>query len=441
MGSDRYHPDVLTRDSQRRRQLLDVFLGGLAAVDPYRAVSDAINRTDDSLSFAGRRVDLGDFDRSVVIAFGKASVPMARAAVSRLHGLRYLGVVVSNDPSPVAGLEVHRAIHPVPAESNLVATRRVIELAQRTCAGDLVLVLVSGGGSALLTLPAGGLTLDDIADTTDLLLKAGVNIQQLNAVRKHLSAVKGGRLAESLGSAGVVLTPVISDVVGDDLSVIASGPTVGDPTTYADALSILTPFRARVPGSVLEHLELGASGRIAETPKVELANQTVGVVASVRHAALGVEQAARRLGWSASIETTCLTGEAREVGKRIALEAQQMSPGEIRIYGGETTVTVSGSGKGGRNQELALAAALVLQGDPGVVLLSAGTDGVDGMSRDAGALVDGATIAVGKAMGFDALDYLNRNDSNPYLRAVGDVLTTGPTGTNVGDLVLLARSG
>ncbi len=395
---------------------------------------------------AGRRaIGLEEIDRVLVLAFGKASVSMARAIVSILGDLPIDGIVVSNDPEDVPHLDVVRAAHPVPDETSVSAARRLTDAAATVGPRDVVLVAISGGGSALLTLPAGGLSLNDLAATTSLLLRCGASIQELNTVRKHLSAVKGGRLAGIVAGAAAVVTLVVSDVVGDDLTVIASGPMVPDHTTFAEALAVLERFDLRqvVPARVVEHLTAGAEGRVPETVNDErvFATQSIELVATAKKAAEGALERARALGWDATVASTDVTGEAREVAGRIVASASHLRPGEMLIYAGETTVTVDGDGRGGRNQELALAAALGLAGDGGVVILSAGTDGIDGVTEAAGAFADGGTVERGKDLGLDATEYLRRHDSYSYLSAVGDVIVTGPTGTNVGDLILVARSG
>jgi glycerate-2-kinase len=254
------------------------------------------------------------------------------------------------------------------------AARRLVENASTAGPGDLVIVGVSGGGSALLTLPAAGIALDDLATTTGALLKCGATIDELNVVRRHLSAVKGGRLAETLAGAGAVLTLVISDVVGDDLNVIASGPMVPDPTTFADAVAVLDKYsmRGEMPAAVVEHLLAGVTGAIDDTPDggPVFARQSIALVATAADAAAGAADRAGLLGWEPNVVTTALTGEARDVAVRLAAESREISAGQMLIYAGETTVTVAGDGTGGRNQELALAASIELAGDDGVVLLS-----------------------------------------------------------------------
>ena len=413
---------VLENDPERRGSLLRVFQAGVAAVEPHAAVRTSLYRDGDLLAFGDGWINLTEVDRCVI-----------------------LGVVVSNAPVEIAGLEVMPATHPVPDERSVAAARRLVEVAGSAGNLDLAVVLISGGGSALLTLPAEGIRLTDMAATTRALLRCGATIDELNTVRKHLSAVKGGRLAETLSGARSISTLVVSDVVGDDLSVIASGPTVPDPTTFQDALAVFDRYRIHrdVPPAVIDRLEVGASGEIEDTPSQGdvFEKQWISVVASAADAALAAINRASARGWDATLVTTSLTGEARDVAGRIVGDSRELAPGQMLVYAGETTVTVRGDGAGGRNQELALAASVQLSGDDGVVLLAGGTDGIDGMSEAAGAIVDGHTAERGRRLGLDAADYLARNDSNSYLAAVGDVIVTGPTGTNVGDLILVARSG
>lgn len=419
---------VLGRDPEQRAPLLAALAAGVEAVDPEQAVERALS-SDRNLN-----------GRPVVLAFGKAALGMARG--TQRAGLEATGLVVAPHPghSPT-GMEMIVAGHPLPDHGSARAGARALELARGLGPQDLMLCLISGGGSALLESPAGRLRLEDLVTTTRLLLAAGANIGQLNTVRKHLSLVKGGRLAEAIVPARL-RTLVLSDVVGNHLGVIASGPTVPDPTTYADALEVLDGFglRKRVPEAVLAHLQAGAAGQIPETPKGDrgLPDQQIVLVGDAAAAAEGVRRRATEEGLRARVVTTELQGEARESAAWCL--SQPGRPGELLIFAGETTVTVRGLGAGGRNQEAALAAALELEGTPDVVFAALGTDGIDGPTDAAGGLVDGRTVAEGARLGLDARHHLDRNDSYPYLRAVGDQLITGPTGTNVGDLWLVWRT-
>ncbi|HDL85082.1 MAG TPA: glycerate kinase, partial [Candidatus Acetothermia bacterium] len=347
-------------------------------------------------------------------------------------------------------VEVVEALHPVPDERGLAAARRIAQLADSAGENDLVIILISGGGSALLTYPVDGIELADLAATNELLLRSGARIQEINTVRKHLSQLKGGQLAARAFPA-TVITFVLSDVPGDPLDAIASGPTVGDPTTYADAARILRDYELwdKVSLSVRAHIERGLSGEIVETPKPGdevFSRVTTTIIGSGSVAAEAALDEARELGYHSLLLTTTLEGEAREVGKVFAAiareEVQHKHPlplPALIIAAGETTVTVSGSGKGGRNQELALSAAQGIEGLPEVVIASVGTDGRDGPTDAAGGIVDGGTISRLHAQGIDPHESLATNDSYHALASSEDLILTGPTGTNVADLCFVAR--
>jgi len=431
------------RHSAVRMEMLAVAEAALAAVHPEEAIARAAIRDDDTIRIGARRIDLGSHDRAVVLGFGKAAVAMGRAALRLLDGIPTVGVLVPTSDGTVDGLEVITGSHPVPDERSLRGGQRVLELARSVGPDDLAVVLVSGGGSSVLAAPAGDLILDDLSTTNALLLRSGATITELNTVRKHLSAVKGGRLAEALAGAKTIVTLILSDVIGNPLDVVASGPTVPDPTTFADALAVLDRYdlRSEVSSAVLRHLEDGLAGLIPDTPDSNevFDHQMLVIVADAGIAARAACDAARHHPGPSHVVATDLEGEAREVAKSLVLAAAELDSGETLIYAGETTVTVQGNGRGGRNQELALAASIELNGRDDVVILSLGTDGVDGMSPAAGAFADGSAVARGKKLGLDAANHLRRNDSHPFLTAIGDTVNSGPTGTNVGDLILVRR--
>jgi hydroxypyruvate reductase len=426
-----------------RMEMLAVAEAALAAVQPEEAIQRATMRDDHSIRIGARRLVLSDYERAVIIGFGKAAVPMGRAALKLLEGINVSGVLVSPAPQDVDGLEVVAGSHPLPDERSLNGGRKVLKAARSVGEDDLAVVLISGGGSAVVAAPARGLTLADLQATNSLLLRAGATITELNAVRKHLSAVKGGRLAEALSDAKAIVTLVLSDVIGDPLDVVASGPTVPDPSTFLDALRALDKYdlRDEVPAAVKLHLEAGAALLIPDTPEHGkfFSRQIISIVADAGIAARAASDAARHHPGPAHVVATDLEGEAREVARELVEAAEKITPGETLVYAGETTVTVKGNGRGGRNQELALAASIALRGRDDVVILSMGTDGIDGMSQSAGAFADGSAVARGRKLGLDALDHLDRNDSHPYLAAIGDTVNSGPTGTNVGDLILVRR--
>jgi hydroxypyruvate reductase len=373
------------------------------------------------------------------------------AAVEEMWGDRIVdGLVAVKDGylAPTRRVRLVEAGHPVPDERGVEAARDIRVLAEAAGADDLVLVLVSGGGSALTPAPPPPITLADKQEVTRLLLAAGATINQLNAVRKHCSLLKGGQLACAAAPARVEAL-ILSDVVGDPLDVIASGPTTPDPSTFAEALGILDGFglRGTAPRSVILRLEQGARGEIPETPKpgdpvfARVRNTVIGNNALVVDAAAAK---ARALGFTPHALTRALEGEVREVAKHFVVMARSIEAGKgpvappaCVIAGGETTVTVRGQGKGGRCQEFALAAALELEGTKGAVILAAGTDGTDGPSDAAGAIVDGASATRARAQGVDPVARLADNDSHSVLKASGDLVVTGPTNTNLLDLYLL----
>ena len=378
--------------------------------------------------------------RIFLLGAGKASGAMA-AAAEEVAGDRVAGgfvVVKDGYGGHLRRVEIAEAGHPVPDARGLAASARLLEVARSAGEGDLVLFLVSGGGSALTLAPAPPITLAEKQEVTRLLLASGAAIGELNAVRKHLSAFKGGQLARAAAPAAV-LTLALSDVIGDPLDVIASGPTAPDPTTFADALEVLARrgLSGRVPPSVARRLEAGRAGEIQETPKPgdplfeRVANVVIGNNALVTDAAAAT---ARRLGYRTDLATRELQGEARDVAREFVARARRLPPPACLIAGGETTVTVRGPGKGGRCQEFALAAALALEPTDRITILAAGTDGTDGPTDATGAIVDAGSIARGSAAGADARRALADNDAYRFLRASDDLLVSGPTRTNLLDL-------
>lgn len=392
-----------------------------------------------------------------IAGIGKAGAAMARGAAAVL-GDRLAGgaLVVSagQETGAPAGLDVFVGGHPVPDTAGVEGARRILEIAERVDRDDLLCCLVSGGGSALMTLPVAGVTLDDLRATTRLLLEAGATIDELNAVRKHLDRLKGGRLARAAAPARV-LALVLSDVVGDPLDVIASGPVSPDPTTYADALAVLDRhgLGESIPVAVRDYLWRGAEGREEESPgpgHPAFERVRAEIVGHNRLAAEAARDEAGRRGYGAHLLSTTVTGEAREVGQGLAERAVQalragrpVPPPTCLVAAGETTVTVTGAGRGGRNQEVALGAAIALDGRletdeaERVLVVSAGTDGIDGPTDAAGAVATGVTVARARARGLDAAAALADNDAYPFFRALDDLVVTGPTGTNVMDLMLV----
>lgn len=430
-----------------RADLWQIAQAALNAVTPEVCLRQAVRMEEEHLSVGGRTFDLSRIERIIVAGMGKASARMAVALEELLGDRISTGLIVTADGYKVLThkVEIVEASHPIPDERGLVAAKRIATLLDKAGEHDLVIVLISGGGSALLTLPTSGITLSDLSRTNELLLRSGANIQELNTVRKHLSQVKGGQLAQRAFPAQV-LALVLSDVPGDHLEAIASGPTALDPTTFNDARQLLQrhDLWEEVAPSVRARIEAGAYGDASETPKpgdqsfLKVQNVVVG---SGSVAAAAAQAEGKRLGYCTLILTTTLEGEAREVGRVLATLAREeisfgrpIKPPALILAAGETTVTVRGNGKGGRNQELALSAALGIEGIPRVVISSIGTDGRDGPTDAAGGMVDGETTARLWAQGIDPWDALARNDSYTALAAAGDLIITGPTGTNVADL-------
>lgn len=426
------------------RRILDA---AVAAADPRDAVLRALRREGDALVVGGDTVDLGAVERVLIVGAGKAAVGMARGALEVL-GDRIAGGAVTvphGGGAELAGVEVWEAAHPVPDTHGLAGAVAALRVARSAGERDLVLCLLSGGASALWPCPAGTVGLSDVREVTAGLLRAGAGIGEINAVRKHLSRIAGGGLARAAQPARVV-TLALSDVVGSALDVIGSGPTVPDPTTYAQAVEVLRRHDVRVPAAVLAHLQSGAAGIVPEAPKPgdpAFRRASIQVIGSVRDALAGAARAAEELGYRAEIVSDSLEGEARDAAREIAAlarrkrrENQDGRPLAL-LLGGETTVTVRGNGRGGRNQELALALAVEIAGEDGIVAAALGTDGVDGPTPAAGAIVDAGTVARGRERGEDARAALERNDSYTFFRATGEAVVTGPTGTNVGDVVVV----
>ncbi|CAG0931417.1 glycerate 2-kinase [Thermoflexales bacterium] len=424
----------------------------LAAADPAEAVYKFVSRVGDQILVADRSYPLRQFDRVFLVGAGKAVLPMAEA-VSEVLGERLSGGVIitkyhhTDRPLPDQ-IRIHEAGHPVPDQSAVDATRDLSAVLHGITPRDLIFCLISGGGSALLTLPAQEITLVDLQATTQLLLRAGATIREINTIRKHLDVVKGGGLVR-LANGAPIITLILSDVIGDDLSVIASGPTVPDPSTFATAWQIVEQFDLadQLPAAVRARLSHGASGEIADTPKpgdpLFDKVQTV-IIGSNAQAAQAAEQAARQLKFNTLLLTTQLQGEAREVAKVVAAIAQEIavynrpvSRPACLILGGETTVTLKGQGLGGRNQEIALAAAIAIEGLPNTLIAALGTDGTDGPTDAAGAMATGETVERARSIGLDAQAYLAGNDAYHFFQPLGDLIITGPTGTNVNDVLFV----
>ena len=413
---------------QYRQHLESIFRAGLEAVDPMEAVAEAVTRDGGELLVAGRSYRLEDYERIFVIGAGKAGAPMA-SAMEEILGDRLTSgriTVKYGHTVPLKKVETKEAGHPIPDEEGIQGAEGISRFASRAGERDLV-------------------TLEEKQATTSELLACGASIEEINTVRKHLSRVKGGQLARACWPATVV-TLILSDVVGDPLDVIASGPTVPDSSTFGECLEIVGRYElaGRLPASVRERIEAGAKGALPETPKEgekifeRVQNEIVGNSLS---AVLAAGRKAEALGYTPLILSTRIEGETREVAhvhaaifREVIATGFPLTPPACILSGGETTVTLKGKGKGGRNQEFSLAVALHIQGEDRIFFLSGGTDGTDGPTDAAGAFADGTTVERARATNLEAGRTLDENDSYPFFDALGDLLITGPTNTNVMDL-------
>ena len=434
--------------------VLDCLVAGIEAAHPETLVAEALSvdgsvltvspvdgATDDG---SPTDYDLDAYDDVVLLGGGNAAGTLASALESMLGDRLSGGVIVTDDPSETARVDVLAGDHPVPSERGVTHTRRLLDRAEAADEDDLVIAAITGGASALLAAPVPSLSLFDLQAVTRELLASGATIDEINAVRKHCSAIKGGQLARTAAPATVV-TLVVSDVVGDDLSVIGSGPTVPDPSTYADALAVLDRYDLDVPGSVREHLQAGVAGDCPETPTATdpaFDRTSTHVIGSGRTALAAAREAAAEREYTPAVLASGVRGEAREsalthvaIAEECHATGEPVSPPAVLLSGGETTVTLGDDpGTGGPNQEFATSSAVALT-DAGeeIIVASVDTDGIDGSTDVAGAIVDGTTLSA--SAGRDALD---GNDTHSLLADAGALVRTGPTGTNVNDLRVIA---
>jgi hydroxypyruvate reductase len=437
-------------DMTTKERLREIFMAGVMAVDPEEAVRRHVELTGNRLRVGDRSYDIDSFERIFITGCGKGTAPMARA-LEQVLGDRITGgwiIVKYGHGLPLAKVRVIEAGHPTPDRAGLEAALHILEHLRMCTERDLVICAFSGGGSALFPAPRPPLTLEDKEATTRRLLECGATIFELNALRKHLSLAKGGQLAKIACPARVV-SLFLSDVMGDRVDVIASGPTAADPSTFSDCIKIVDRYKLseKLPRSVLKLLRDGEGGMIEETPKPgdavfeRVRNVVVG---NNQVALLSCSKKAIQLGYSPLILSSQIQGEAREaakffasIGKEIVSSGHPVAAPACILAGGETTVTIRGGGIGGRAQEFALAAAVCLDGWPGISLLSAGTDGSDGPTEAAGAFADGHTCRNALRKGLDPMEFLDGNDSYSFFKATEDLLITGPTRTNVMDVICM----
>ncbi len=421
-------------EPRARGFLLDAFAAGVGAAQPARLIATSL-------------LPRPSPGRMVVVGAGKAAIGMARAVTGALEvrgdGRGPEGLIIAphavDQPDPIAGIEVHRGRHPIPDESSIDATVALMALVGGLGERDTLIALWSGGGSALLCEPQ-GVSLAEKQEVLAALLRVGAGISEINLVRRHLSAVKGGQFVKRAG-AGAIHALVLSDVVGDDLAAVASGPTVPDPTTFAEALSVLDRYRVPAPG-VRDALRRGARGEMAETPKPGdriFRRVRTRLIGGGRDAVNGALESLRDAGLRPFVADGRVSGPALAAAERDAIRVRGLESGDVFVTNGECTVEVRGQGRGGRNLEYLLALALELDGEPGVWALAADTDGIDGTSDAAGAVIGPDTIERAAALGIDGAAYLSDNDAHGFFEALGDLVRTGPTGTNVNDLHIVLR--
>lgn len=441
-------------NAQLKKDVMAIFKAGLSAVDPAGAVAAAVSRSGDTLKVLNgkklvKSINLKSLDRIFVVGAGKATAPMAKA-LEKILGAKITDGVISVKQGHGMNLKkirVLEASHPVPDQAGVSAAKQIKKLLVESGENDLVFSLISGGGSALAPLPADGLKLSEKQAVTKMLLGCGANIHEINAVRKHLSGLKGGQMAR-LASPASVINLMLSDVVGDNMDTIGSGPFVPDYSTFEEVAVILAKYKLmkKVPAAVRDHLKAGLTGQIPETPKEgqqEFQGVSNVIIGSNFICLKAAEKKARDLGYKPLILSSTIEGETREVArvhaavaKEIRMSGNPIKPPACIISGGETTVTIKGRGKGGRNQEFALAAALDIDRVDDILIFSAGTDGTDGPTDAAGAMVDGTTCKRAGEAGLSPHQHLEANDAYPFFEKLGDLVITGPTMTNVMDIRL-----
>jgi hydroxypyruvate reductase len=436
-----------------RKDAIAIFHQALEAVDPAAAIERYCRFDGKHFWVADWMYNIDAYNRLIVVGAGKAAAAMAKAIEDQLGHRISNGIIVVKHGhiADLSRIELIEAGHPVPDENGQRGAHDILSLVTGAEKNDLVICLISGGGSALLPVPFRGLTLKDKQDTIKVLLSCGATIHEINAVRKHISMIKGGRLARAAYPATLV-SLIISDVVGDDLDVIASGPTVPDSSTFSHCMDIFHKYSIvnDIPKTILDHIDSGISGRIPDTPKAEdsaFTNTRNLIIGSNMESITAAKKKAESLGYNVLILSSMIEGETRHVAhvhgaiaKEILKTGNPLSPPACLLSGGETTVTLSGRGLGGRNQEFALAAALGISENENIVILSGGTDGTDGPTDAAGAFADSFTLRRAEAMKLDPYHFLSNNDSYPFFQKLGDLFITGPTNTNVMDLRIVLVS-
>lgn len=428
----------------------DIFHAGLKAVNPDVCLDRHIRWIDGRLQVGNQQFSMNNINRIYLVSIGKAAAVMAQHAEEVLKNHIHAGLVITKygHGFDLNQCRIMEAGHPLPDANGVSATKALLDLVSDANANDLVLCMISGGASALTPAPAEGITLEEKRLTTKLLLECGADIHQINTIRKHLSQFKGGQLCRHIKGARVI-SLILSDVIGNDLDIIGSGPTVPDNSTFKDCKKIFEHFDLwhHIPGAVSCCINKGIAGKILETPKPNdslFTNVENRIIGSVSDALSAAQKEAVCQGFTPLVLSSTIQGEAREaakvlcaIAKEIRISGNPVSPPACLLSGGETTVTIKGNGKGGRNMELALAAGIELAGTASTLLLSAGTDGTDGPTNAAGAFSDSSTVSRAASAGISARNHLIRNDAYPFFDTLGDLLITGPTYTNVMDLQII----
>jgi len=441
---------LLNEIEEMRNNAVKIFQKGLQAVEPGSAIKRSCKRKGENLFIGNRKYNLSKIKSIFVTGAGKATAPMA-AAIEDILGENITSGIINVKYGHTTNLNSIRLIeagHPVPDKNGMKGADEILNLASAAKEHDLVICLISGGGSALLTLPAKGITLKDKQDTIKILLSCGATIHEINTIRKHISKIKGGRLAKAVYPASM-LSLILSDVVGDDLDVIASGPSVPDPSTFEEGMKIFKKYKItkNIPKVVVSHMRKGASGKVPETPKEgnKIFKNTYNlIIAGNMEAITAARQESNKMGYKTLVLSSMIEGETRDVAKvhtaiakEILKTGNPIPPPACILSGGETTVNITGSGLGGRNQEFVLAAALDIAERKNIVVLSGGTDGGDGPTDAAGAIADTNTSKRAESMGLNPLNFLLNNDSYHFFKQLDDLLITGPTNTNVMDLRII----
>lgn len=420
----------------------------ISAVDPSSCVYRAVKKEDDTIVINSTSYELSKYERIFAIAFGKAATSMSKAIEDILGDSLTSGIAVTKHgfAAPLRKMTVYEAGHPIPDDNSIAAGKTIYSFLEGTGPKDLIIFLISGGGSSLITYPRKGVSVTDVVKLTDGLMRSGATIDELNTIRKHLCLIKGGGLAK-IAYPSESISLILSDVVGDPLDVIASGPTVPDRSSFADFSEIVERYNLSLSPAVAGLLEDGLEGVIEETPKAGASvfeKTSHHLVGNNALALLEAKSKASELGYNTMLLTSSIIGEAREAGKFFAAIAREERLREdplplpaCILAGGETTVTMKGKGPGGRCQEMALSFGIEVSGLEGVLLLAAGTDGNDGTTDSAGAFADGDTVRKGKDLQIDARHELYKNNSHYYFSETDDLFVTGPTGTNVMDIYII----